>query len=155
MRVYVGKNKPVNNSVTQFLEKEKGLGLDKAETFLKFSNKVENSKEQLINLLKELKKQNKKIVGYGAPAKGNTLLNYFGISPDIVDYIIDTTPLKQGMYTPGTHIPIYSPEKAKEDTTDYFLLLSWNYADAIIEKEKEFRNKGGKFIIPVPEVKII
>lgn len=155
MRVYVGKNKPVGNSVTQFLEKEKKLGLDKAKTFLKFSNKVENIKEQLINLLKELKKQNKKIVGYGAPAKGNTLLNYFGIGSDIIDYIIDTTPLKQGMYTPGAHIPIYSPEKAKEDIPDYFLLLSWNYVDAIVEKEKELRSQGVKFIIPVPEVKII
>lgn len=155
MRVYVGKNQQVQNSVAEFLEKEKKLGLDKSETFLKFSNKVEKAKAQLVALLKDLKKQNKKIVGYGAPAKGNTLLNYFEVGSDIIDYVIDTTPLKQGMYTPGTHIPIYSPDKIKEDKPDYILLLAWNYADAILEKEKELRNQGIKFIIPVPEVKVV
>lgn len=155
MRVYVGKNKPIENSVSEFLKKEEQMALDKAETFLKFSDKVENTKNQLVSLLKELKSQNKKVVGYGAPAKGNTLLNYFEITPDLIDYVIDTTPLKQGMYTPGTHIPIHSPEKMKEEIPDYILLLAWNYADAIIKKEKDLADKGVKFIVPVPFVRVI
>jgi hypothetical protein len=155
MRVYVNKNKPVGDSVKIFLEKEEEIGLDKIDAYLNFSNKVADNKIKLVSLLKELKSQNKKIVGYGAPAKGNTLLNYFGINREIIDYIIDTTPLKQGTYTPGTHIPIYSPDKLKGDKPDYLLLLSWNYADAILEKEKDLREQGVKFIIPVPEVKII
>ena len=155
LRVYVGENFDVSASVSRLLDKERELGLDRAKTFLKFSEKVEKNKTELIVLLKDLKKNNKKIIGYGAPAKGNTLLNYFNIDSGIVDYIIDTTPLKQGMYTPGAHIPIYPPEKIKEDRPDYILLLAWNYADAILEKEKELRNQGVKFIIPVPDVKIV
>lgn len=155
LRVYVGKNFEVLDSVNEFLKKEKELGLDKAETFLKFSEKVKQNREKLKNLLLELKKESKKIVGYGAPAKGNTLLNYFGINNDILDFLTDTTPLKQGMYSPGARIPICPPEKVNESKPDYILLLAWNYADAILEKEKKLRESGVKFIIPVPEVRII
>ena len=102
-----------------------------------------------------LKKQGKKIVGYGAPAKGNTLLNYCGIDNTILDFITDTTSLKQGLYTPGTRIPIEHPDKIKESEIDYILLLAWNYADAILEKEKELREKLIKFIIPVPEPRVV
>ena len=102
-----------------------------------------------------LKKEGKKIVGYGAPAKGNTLLNYFKIGPEILDYITDTTPTKQGTYTPGTHIPVVSPDILKKDRPDYILLLSWNYVNSILEKEKGLREKGVKFIIPVPNVIIV
>ena len=155
MRVFVSKNMPVAASVAEHFEHERALGLDKAETFLKFSEKVEKNKSQLISLLKDLKAQGKKIVGYGAPAKGNTLLNYFGIDGAILDYIIDTTPLKQGMYTPGMHVEVKSPTALQEEVPDYILLLAWNYADAILEKEKPLRDRGIKFIIPVPEVRIV
>lgn len=155
MRVFVSKNFDVRNSIQEFLQKEKELGLDNHNTFMKFSEKVGILKEKLMNLLVSLKKENKKIIGYGAPAKGNTLLNYFGINNSILDFIIDTTPFKQGLYTPGTRIPIYAPEKLLKEKIDYALLLAWNYADAILEKEKELRNKGLKFIIPIPEVRII
>lgn len=155
LRVYVGKNFEASDSIDEFLKKEKELGLDKAETFLKFSEKVEKNKEKLKNLLLELKKEGKKILGYGAPAKGNTLLNYFGINGDILDFLTDTTPLKQGMYSPGTRIPIHHPEKLEATKPDYILLLAWNYADAILEKEKKLRESGIKFIIPVPEVRIV
>ena len=94
-------------------------------------------------------------MGYGAPAKGNTLLNYFKIDSSIIDYITDTTPTKQGTFTPGTHIPVVSPEILKKEFADYIILLSWNYAKNILEKEKELRKKGVKFIIPVPKIKIV
>ena len=106
-------------------------------------------------LEKKYKKENKKIVGYGAPAKGNMLLNYFRIGNDFLDFIVDASPLKQGLYTPGTHLPVYSPNKLKEDRPDYLLLLAWNYAEAILEKEQKLRDEGVKFIIPVPKVKIV
>lgn len=155
IRVYVGKTGLRAKSVTKFLTMEKKLGLNKAETYKVFSRKIEDNKRNLIDLLINLKKQNKKIIGYGAPAKGNTLLNYFKINNKIVDFITDTTPLKQGLYTPGTHIPISAPEKIKKDRPDYILLLSWNYADAILKKEIDLRKDGIKFIIPVPEVRIV
>jgi hypothetical protein len=155
MRVYVGKNFRVLDSVNKFLEKERGLGLDKAETFLKFSKKVQENRRELFDPLSLLKKEGKKIIGYGAPAKGNTLLNYCRIDNSILEFIIDTTPFKQGLYTPGTYIPVFHSDKLKETKPDYILLLAWNYAEAILEKEKDLRNKGVKFVIPVPEVKIV
>lgn len=155
MRVFVGSNFKISERVGEFLKEEKELGLDKAETFLEFAEKVENNKNKLREILLGLKNEGKRIVSYGAPAKGNTLLNYFKIDNEILDFIIDTTPLKQELYTPGTKIPIYHPDKLKEERPDYILLLAWNYADAILEKEKELRNSGIKFIIPVPDIKVV
>lgn len=155
LRVYVGKNIKIKNSVEEFLNKEKNLDLDKSETYLRFSEKASKNRTALKDLLLGLKKEGKKIVGYGAPAKGNTLLNYCGINDKVLDYLIDTTPFKQGKLTPGTHIPIYSPEKLNYDVPDYLLLLAWNYAEAILKKEVVLRERGAKFIIPVPEVKIV
>ena len=102
-----------------------------------------------------MKEKGKKIAGYGAPAKGSTLLNFYGIGKETIDYIIDTTPLKQGMFTPGAHIPIYSPDKINQLKPDYVLILAWNYADAILKKEENLRKQGVKFIIPVPKVKVV
>jgi hypothetical protein len=155
IRVYLGKNFNISNSVENFIAKEIELELDKEKTFLEFSAKVEKIKKELKNLLVFLKNDGKKIIGYGAPAKGNTLLNYCGIDNMILDFITDTTPFKRGLYTPGSHIPIYPPEKIRQEKIDYILLLAWNYADAILEKEKELRSRGIKFIIPVPEPKIV
>ena len=154
LRVYAGKNQKVKNSVASFLDKEKELGLQNLATFLNFSKKVEKNKKNLDDLLSKLKKEKKIIAGYGATGKGNTLLNYFKIDNRTIDFISDTTPLKQGLFAPGSHIPICSRE-AWPRVPDYFLLLAWNYADDIIAKEKEYRDVGGKFIIPVPDVKII
>src|SRR3989338_6905205 len=154
LRVYAGKKQKVFDSVAALLNKEKELGLHDPETFLSFSKKVEKNKKDLTDLLTRLKKEKKGIAGYGATAKGNTLLNHFGIDNKTIDFISDTTPLKQGLFAPGSHIPIYSRESWPR-VPDYFLLLAWNYADAIIAKEKEYRDKGGKFIIPVPEVRIV
>jgi hypothetical protein len=155
MRVFIAKNRAVTERAKAFLGREEAMGLMTEATFMKFSNKVAENKSTLLTLLGDLKAQGKKIAGYGAPAKGNTLLNYFEIGPDVLDYITDTTPLKQGMYSPGMHIPVVSPERLLQEPPDYVLLLAWNYADAILKKEDALRQKGVKFIIPVPEVKVV
>lgn len=156
LQIYISKDAAnISKSVNTVLKEEKRLGLGKTETYLNFVQRIERNKKELKSLLLKLKKENKKIVGYGAPAKGNMLLNYFRIGNEILDFIVDASPLKQGLYTPGTHIPIYSPDKLKKNRPDYLLLLAWNYAESILEKEQKLREKGVKFIIPVPEVKII
>lgn len=155
MRVYVGLSGESSKEVIDFLEREKSMGLTEVDTYKKFSEKVEGNKKELTELLTNLKSQGKRVVGYGAPAKGNTLLNYFKIGPTMLDFLTDTTPSKQGTYSPGMHIPIFSPENLKEGVIDFILLLSWNYAETILKKERELLEKGIKFIIPVPKVKII
>jgi SAM-dependent methyltransferase len=155
LRIFVTKDGEVDSSVTKLLEEEKALGLDVEDTYLEFASRVNNTKQKLVETLNDLKRDGKKIVGYGAPAKGNTLLNFCLIGPELLDYIVDTTPNKQGTYTPGMRIPVVSPDILRQEIPDYILLLSWNYADAILEKEKELREKGVKFIIPVPNVRIV
>lgn len=155
LRVYVGKTEGALGAVNEFLKKEEEMGLTDVETFLGFSDKVIENAKNVKELLASLKQQGKKIVGYGAAAKGNTLLNYFQIGPDLLDYITDTTSLKWGRYSPGMHIPVVHPDELKRNTPDYIFLLAWNYADAILEKERELREKGVKFIIPVPTVKVV
>ena len=120
-----------------------------------FAGKVRANKDTVCTLLKELKTQGKKITGYGASAKGNTLLNYYGIGTETLDYITDTTLPKQGLYSPGMHIPIVHPERLLEDTPDYILLLAWNFKDSILAKEQALRNRGVKFIITVPELQVL
>ena len=95
------------------------------------------------------------MAGYGAPAKGNTLLSFLEIGPETVHYIADRSPLKQGRYTPGSHIPVVPPERLFADQPDYVLLLAWNFADEVLGQQAEYRKRGGKFIVPVPNVKII
>ena len=147
-----GKPSP---AVTRLLAREKRIGLTKKSVFRDFGKKVKKNRAELRVLLSKIKRNNKTIVGYGAPAKGNTLLNYFNIGADTVDFITDTTLAKQGLYTPGTHIPIVSPDALKTKLPDYLLLLAWNYADAILKKEKDLRSRGVRFIIPVPKVKVV
>jgi len=155
MRLYVGRSGKESDGVVKFLKREKENGLTEINTYMKFNKKVELLKREISELLKKIKSQGKKIIGYGAPAKGNTLLNYFEIGPSILDYIVDTTIYKQGLYTPGSHVLIVNPDILKKEIPDYALLLSWNYAQAILDKEKELRAKGTKFIIPVPRVRVI
>jgi hypothetical protein len=155
MRVYVSKNRKPKPSVKKFLELEKKLSLDDFKAFSDFSKKVNENKNETIKLLSDLKKKGKKIVGYGAPAKGSTLLNFYGIGRETLDYVIDTTPLKQGLFMPGVQVPILHPEVIYQLKPDYVLLLAWNYTDAILKKEKKLRQSGVKFIIPVPKIKIV
>ena len=155
LRVYAGLSGASSGAVGELLSREIAMGLTRIGAYFDFAEKVGLNKKHILNILHGLKKAGKKIVGYWAPGKGNALLNYFQIGPDMLDFVTDTTPSKQGMYTPGTHIPVVSPEILKTDPPDYILLLSWNYADAILEKEKELRKNGVKFIIPVPEVRVV
>lgn len=154
IRVFASHKKSshaVEPVVAKMAEAELAMGLDKKETYLGLQHRVEYIKAELMDMLRELKSAGKKIVGYGAPAKGNTLLNYCGITTDLVDYIVDKTYFKHGKFTPGTHIPVFPVEKINEDGyPDYYLLLPWNYAAGFVRNEKEFMAKGGKFIIPIP-----
>jgi SAM-dependent methyltransferase len=154
LRVYFKKEGRSLKTVDEFLKKERKIGLLEITTFKNFTEKAENTKKNLTELLYSLKKQNYTIVGYGAPAKGNILLNYCNLDSTIIEYLIDTTPLKQGLYTPGTHIPVLHPNVIRENPPNYLLLLAWNYSESIISKEKWFKDRDGKFIIPVPGVQI-
>lgn len=158
LRVYIKKAEAkykVKKNVQKLINKEIGLGLNKINIYVKFAKAIEKNKKRLIMLLKNLKSQNKTIVGYGAPAKGNTLLNFYKIGPKILDYIIDDSSYKQGLYTPGTHIPVVSINKLSETKPDYVFILAWNFADPLMNKLSDFKKSGGHFIIPVPQAKII
>lgn len=155
LRVYVSKHLPKTSRVEAVLAQEKASGLTTAGAFHAFAKTVKANKDAVVTLLSNLKAQGKKIVGYGAPAKGNTLLNYYQLGTETLDYITDTTVLKQGLYTPGMHIPIVPPERLHTDTPDYVLLLAWNFKDTILEKEKPLRDKGVRFIITTPEISIV
>lgn len=149
-----GAYKP-SERVFETIKNEKILGLDNLEKFFEFSKKVEKSKHNLITLLQELKDTGKVIAGYAATSKSTTVLNYCGIGQNLIDYICDTTPIKQGKYSPGMHIPVVSHNHFINNPPDFALLLAWNHSEEILEKEKNFINRGGSWITHVPEVKII
>ncbi|MFM7886287.1 MAG: methyltransferase domain-containing protein [Pseudanabaena sp.] len=136
-------------------EKEKQAGLDRVETYLGFNAHVMETKRKLLSFLIQIKNDGKSIVGYGAPAKGNTLLNYCGIRTDFLDYTCDRSPHKQGLFLPGTHIPIYSPDQIKTTQPDYVLILPWNLKDEIRKQLGFIHEWGGKFIVPIPEVEVL
>ena len=142
-------------SVQGLIDAEISRGLDNVDAYLELARRVEIQKEKLLSILKDLKAQGKKIAGYGASAKGNTMLQFCGIGPEILDYVLDDLPLKQHRFTPGRHIPTVDRAYVSSHRPDYFLLLAWNYADNVLNKEKDFRDQGGKFIIPVEGVKIV
>lgn len=145
----------VTNRLTNLKNKEIQDQLLQIDTYLGFGEKVKETKRKLLQFLIEIKSQGKTIVAYGAPAKGNTLLNYCGIRTDFLDYTVDRSPHKQGLFLPGTHIPIYHPDKIKETRPDYVMILPWNIKDEIMEQMAYVRQWGGKFVIPIPEVGII
>ena len=146
---------PAHESVRHFIEKEHQLKIDQPETWNGFISNVKSIQAKLPMLIRQLRAQGKRIIAYGASAKGNTLLNTSGITSEDLDYIIDNTPFKQGKLAPGSKIPVVPPERLLEDQPDYALLLAWNFAEEIINRETEFQNRGGRFIIPIPEPRIV
>lgn len=155
LRLYVEPVENVQASVKQLLKEEEELGLNKVSYYKDFSSRVETLKRDLMSLLRDLQQQGKRLGGYGAPAKGCTLVNYFGIDTSVVPYLVDKNTFKQGRYMPGTRQPIHAPEYLMKDKPDYVLLLPWNFADEILKQQAEFRAGGGKFIIPIPEPRIV
>ena len=137
------------------MDYEKSIDIEDLETYKKFANKVYEVKEKLISYIQDIKNQGESIAGYGAPAKSTTLLNFCNIGKDFIDYVVDDNPLKIGLYTPGAHIPVVSSEYLDEKTPDYVLILAWNFTHEILEKTKKYANQGVKFIIPLPEPKIV
>ena len=146
---------PPTPAVYQLMAKEMLQGLDRAEGFAEFRRRVEKSKVDLIALLQELKKQGKKVCGYAATSKSTTILNYCKIGPDLVEFICDTTPIKQGKFSPGMHIPIQPYEHFQKNPPDYAVLFAWNHSEEIMAKEKEYMAQGGRWITHVPEVRVI
>lgn len=144
-----------DNSVDQLVKVEQEVGLHKLETFESFGAHILQVKKQLHQLLSQLKQQGKSIAGYGAPTKSTTLLMHFQLGCDFLDFIVDDNPLKQGLFTPGTHIPIYSVEMLFEQQPDYVLILAWNFADPIMRANAKFTEKGGRFIVPMPVPQIV
>jgi len=146
---------PIESSVSQTLADEWVQGVAHRHVLARFAKQVAQSREDLLVLLSRLKKEGKKVIGYGATSKSTVVYNYCGIGPDLIGYVIDTTLGKQGMYTPGTHIPIVSPEEGMDGSVDCAFLGAWNYEKEIIEKEHDFCERGGKFITHVPIVRMI
>ena len=158
MRYYICKKEAKFKATKRFKRlflKEIREGIDKFSTYKKFSNRVKKSKKKLVNLLKNLKKRKKKIISYGATYKSTTVFNYCNIGKNYLDYVTDTTPNKQGRYTPGKHVPIISPKHGFNDSVDYAFLGAWNFKKEILSKERKFIKRGGRFITHVPKPRII
>ena len=145
----------VSDRVAELKSQEVRFRLDRIDTYLDFTKQVKSIKRQLLTFLIQAKNEGKSVVGYGAPAKGNTLLNYCGIRTDFIDYTVDRSPYKQGLFLPGTHIPIHSPDRITETEPDYVLILPWNLRSEIIEQMAHIRAWGGKFVVPIPQLEVI
>ena len=156
-RIYAMKKgvSSIHKSVEQNKSYERILGLDTFETFVRFADKVEQSKNDLVRLLTKCKEEGKKVISYGASSKSTTIFNYCDIGPELVDYITDTTPEKQGKLSPGMHIPVISPEQGFNETVHYAYLGAWNFVEEIKNKEKYFVENGGKFITHVPTIRVV
>lgn len=155
LRVHVKNGTVISKVTVPFIDEEFDVGLYKVKTYEEFTRKVKRIKKDLREVLVNIKKDGEKVVGYGASAKGNILLNYCKIDDELVEYIADTTVYKQGLYTPGTHILVRAFDKFYADPPEYSLLLAWNYTDTILKKEEKYRLNGGQFIIPIPSPRIV
>ena len=154
LRLFIEKTENMDKSVTSLLEKEKALGVDALPYYETFASRVEKLKTDLIAVLQKVKGEGKRIAGYGAAAKGCTLLSYCGVDSKYLDYIVDLNPVKQGQYFTGTTLKIEPPEKLLEDKPDAVMIIAWNFANEIMKQQQAYRDQGGIFIIPVPEVRV-
>jgi SAM-dependent methyltransferase len=152
LRIFAGHASAValGPSVETLLAQEQAWGVDNPSTYDRFRECVAQLKGSLCRMLTDLKQQGRRLAAYGASAKGSTLLNYCGIGPETLDLVVDRSTVKQGHYTPGSHLPICAPEELLHERPDYVLLLTWNFADEIIRQQAEYRRRGGRFIVPVP-----
>lgn len=148
-------SEPVTDRAKELKDHEIRAGYDRMETYSMFSEKVKETKRKILAILIEERRKGKTIVGYGAPGKGNTLLNYCGIRTDFLDYTVDRSPYKHGRFTPGTHIEIFPPDRIASDRPDYLFILPWNLKDEIMKQMSFIREWGGKFIVPIPEPRIL
>lgn len=158
LRIYArhaeGSSEPVDPRVIELRTREESAGFSRLETYSRFAEQVKETKHKLLEFLIWAKRSGKTIAGYGAPGKGNTLLNYCGIRTDFLDYTVDRSPHKQGKFCPGTRIPVYSPERIRESRPDYLLILPWNLKDEIMQQHSYLRDWGGKFVVPIPQVTV-
>jgi len=148
-------SKPVGERVQELLRREEQAGFTRLETYFSFDQRVKRTKRNILSFLIEIKKSGKSIAGYGAPGKGNTLLNYCGIRTDFLDYTVDRNPYKHGKFLPGSRIPIHPPEKLRETRPDYVLILPWNLKNEIREQLAYVRDWGGRLVVPIPELEVL
>jgi SAM-dependent methyltransferase len=157
LRVFLQKNPvhAVTPNVSTLLAEEETAGLTSAHRYQEFCKEVEHLREELLYLLQTLKSSGKRIAAYGAPAKGNTLLNYCGIAADLIDFTVDRSPHKQGLLLPGSKIPILAPDALRQEKPDYVMILPWNIAEEIVSQQSDYANQGGRFIVPVPRPRVL
>ena len=157
LRVFLGHQEPhpASPNMAALLSEEQAAGLTEPRRFAAFGRQVIALKQDLVSTLRRLKASGKRLAAYGAPAKGNTLLNYCGIGTDYVEFTVDRNPHKQGLCLPGTHIPIFAPEKVREEKPDYLLILPWNLKDEIMAHMSFIREWGGRFLVPIPRVEVV
>ncbi|HET8773567.1 MAG TPA: class I SAM-dependent methyltransferase [Thermoanaerobaculia bacterium] len=157
LRIYAAHagRRTVDERVTSLEAEERARGLDRLETYERFGEEVQETKRVLLDFLIRAKEERKRIAAYGAPAKGNTLLNYCGIRTDFIDYTVDRSPYKQGLFLPGSHIPIHAPQRILETKPDYVLILPWNLREEIAGQMSGIREWGGRFVIPIPRVAVL
>ena len=158
LRIYaqhLDRGHPQSDSVGRLIAKERDFGLDRLETYRHFPDRVQAIKRDLLELLIEARRAGQRVVGYGAPAKGNTLLNFCGIRTDFIEYTVDRNPHKQGRFLPGSHIPVYALERITQTKPDYLLILPWNLPDEITEQMTHVRSWGSRFVAPIPRIAVI